>query len=74
MLQDVGNPRGVAGRSWKKDGEAVVVVWAVDMNVPRACARVQQLDVSTFDSLQRLAARDRVAAESAHRGRGHVNR
>ena len=76
MLEDVRDPGGVAGGRRKEDGEAVVVVRALDMDVPRAGALMLELQVRAFEALERLTADDRVAADSSDRAGfrfGHVN-
>ncbi len=77
MLEDVGDPGGVAGRGGKENREAVVVVRTFNVDVARARGLVLELEVRALESFEGFAPGDRVAADRVdfvRRGSCHVNR
>ncbi len=72
MLEDVRHAGRVGRRGGKEDREAVVVVGALDVDVPRAGPLVTQLDVGA-EALEGLASHDCVAADRARSCVCHVN-
>ncbi len=77
MLEDVGDPGGVAGRGGKENRKAVVVVGTFDVDVARAGRLMLELEVRSLESLEGFAPGDGVAADRVdvvRRGSCHVNR
>src|ERR1700704_1461544 len=60
VLEDVGDAGVVLGHGGEKYGERVVVIGALDVDVPRAGPLVLELVVGAFEALEPLATQDRV--------------
>ena len=74
VLEDVRDACRVHRRRGEADREAVVVVGAFDVDVPRAGLLMLELDVRGFEPFEGLSAGDRVAADGALGPQCHVNR
>ena len=75
VLEDVRDPAGILRHSWKEDGEGVVVVGALDVNVPCAGVLVLQFQVRALEPFEPFSAKDRVSTDRSDTPRarpGHV--
>ena len=73
VLEDVRDAGGVRWWRREKDGEGVVVVGALDVDVLRARALVLEFEVLALEPCQRFPALDRVTADRARGCDSHVN-
>src|SRR5207253_10621535 len=73
VLEDVRDAGRIAGWGGKEDGEGVVIVGSLDVDVARARSLVLELEVVAFEPVERFASCDRVACDLTRSGLCHVN-
>jgi hypothetical protein len=75
VLEDVGDTGVIFRNRRKENREGVVVVRALDVDVPGSCALVFELQVGAVEPVQALPAQDRIStngSDAARTGSGHI--